>query len=70
MTASFGWKSYFVAPAAKTRASVAAKSSGQARAASVVRRSLVVEVAPPRDLHIFHVMIARQKHLDRMGETQ
>jgi len=31
---------------------------------------VMVEVAPPRDLHIFHVMIARQKHLNRMGETQ
>ena len=30
---------------------------------------VMVEVSPPRDLHIFHVMIARQKHLDRMGET-
>lgn len=31
---------------------------------------VMVEVTPPRDLHIFHVMIARQKHLDRMGKTQ
>jgi hypothetical protein len=31
---------------------------------------VMVEVVPPRGLHIFHVMIARQKHLDRMGETQ
>lgn len=30
---------------------------------------VMVEVSPPRDLHIFHVMIARQQHLDRMGET-
>jgi len=29
---------------------------------------VMVEVVPPRDLHIFHVMIARQKHRDRMGE--
>ena len=28
---------------------------------------VMAEVSPPRDLHIFHVMIARQKHLDRMG---
>ncbi len=31
---------------------------------------VMVEVSPPRDLHIFHVMIARRKHLDRMGETE
>jgi hypothetical protein len=30
---------------------------------------VMVEVLPPRDLHVFHVMIARKKHLDRMGET-
>jgi len=30
---------------------------------------VMVEVAPSRDLHIFHVMIARQKHLDRIGES-
>lgn len=30
---------------------------------------VMVEVAPPRSLHIFHVMIARQKHLDRMEES-
>lgn len=30
----------------------------------------MVEVSPPRDLHIFHVMVARRKHLDRMGETE
>jgi hypothetical protein len=30
---------------------------------------VMVEVVPPRDLHIFHVMNARQKHLDRMGDT-
>jgi hypothetical protein len=28
---------------------------------------VMAEVSPPRDLHIFHVMIARQKHLDRIG---
>jgi len=28
-----------------------------------------VEVVPPGDLHIFHVMIARQKHLDRIGDS-
>lgn len=31
---------------------------------------VMAEVTPPRDVHIFHVMIARQKHLDRMGETE
>lgn len=31
---------------------------------------VMLEVAPPRDLRIFHVMIARQKHLDRMGKNQ
>lgn len=31
---------------------------------------MVVEVTPPRELHIFHVMIARQQHLDRMGDTE
>jgi hypothetical protein len=31
---------------------------------------VMVEILPPRDLHIFHVMIARQKHLDRMGATE
>jgi len=30
---------------------------------------VMVEVVSPRDLHIFQVMIARQKHLNRMGET-
>lgn len=30
---------------------------------------VMVEIIPPRDLHIFHVMPDRQKHLDRMGET-
>jgi hypothetical protein len=31
---------------------------------------VMVEVTPPRDLHIFHVMIARKKHLERMKEDQ
>lgn len=31
---------------------------------------IMVEVVPPRGLHVFHVMIARQKHLDRMGDTE
>lgn len=31
---------------------------------------VMVEVVPPRDVRIFHVMIARQKHLDRMGGIQ
>lgn len=31
---------------------------------------VMVEVVPPRDLHIFHVMVARQKHLNLMGETE
>jgi hypothetical protein len=29
---------------------------------------VTVEVTPPRDLHIFHVMVARAKHLERMKE--
>jgi hypothetical protein len=29
---------------------------------------VMVEVTPPRDIHVFHVMQARQKHLDRMEE--
>jgi hypothetical protein len=29
---------------------------------------VMVEVTPPRDLHVFHVMVARPKHLDRMKE--
>lgn len=29
---------------------------------------VMVVLTPPRDLHIFHVMIARQKHLDLMEE--
>jgi hypothetical protein len=31
---------------------------------------VMVEVTPPRELHVFHVMLARPKHLDRMGETE
>lgn len=29
---------------------------------------VMVEVSPPRDLHIFHVMVAREKHLKRMED--
>ena len=29
---------------------------------------VMVELIPPRGMHIFHVMQARQKHLDRMGK--
>jgi hypothetical protein len=29
---------------------------------------VMVELIPPRGMHIFHVMPARQKHLDRMGK--
>lgn len=29
---------------------------------------VMVELIPPRGMHIFHVMRARQKHLDRMGK--
>lgn len=28
---------------------------------------VMLEVVPPRDLVVFHVMIARDKHLQRMG---
>jgi hypothetical protein len=31
---------------------------------------VMVEITPPRDLHIFHVMVARPKHLERMKEEQ
>jgi hypothetical protein len=31
---------------------------------------VMVEVTPPRDLHVFHVMVARPKHLDRMKEDK
>lgn len=31
---------------------------------------VMVEVNPPRDVHVFHVMIARPKHLERMKEEQ
>lgn len=29
---------------------------------------VMAEIVPPRDVHVFHVMRARQKHLDRMGD--
>lgn len=29
---------------------------------------VMVEMTPPRGMHIFHVMHARKKHLDRMGK--
>ncbi|HWD79141.1 MAG TPA: hypothetical protein VG497_09665 [Kribbella sp.] len=31
---------------------------------------VMVEVTPPRDLHIFHVMVARPKHLERLEEDK
>ena len=31
---------------------------------------VMVEMTPPRDLHVFHVMVARPKHLDRMKEDK
>jgi len=31
---------------------------------------VMVEVIPPRDLHIFHVMAARPKHMERMKEDR
>jgi len=30
----------------------------------------MVEITPPRDLHIFHVMVAQPKHLECMKEDQ
>lgn len=30
---------------------------------------VMAELVPPRDLHIFHVMQARQKHLNRMEDS-
>ena len=29
---------------------------------------VMVEVIPPRDMHVFHVMVVRAKHLERMKE--
>jgi hypothetical protein len=29
---------------------------------------VMVELIPPRGMHVFHVMHARQRHLDRMGK--
>ena len=29
---------------------------------------VMVEIVPPRGMHIFHVMPARKKHLDRIGD--
>jgi hypothetical protein len=29
---------------------------------------VMVEISPPRDLHVFPVMVARGKHLERMEE--
>jgi hypothetical protein len=29
---------------------------------------VMVEISPPRDVFVFHVMHARQKHLDRMED--
>jgi hypothetical protein len=29
---------------------------------------VMVELVEPRDIHVFHVMEARQKHLDRMED--
>ncbi len=34
-----------------------------------VMAEVMVEVRPPRGLHVFHVMQARAKHLARMKET-
>jgi hypothetical protein len=31
---------------------------------------VMVEINPPRDLHVFHVMVARRKHLERMEEER
>jgi hypothetical protein len=31
---------------------------------------VMVEATPPRDLRIFHVMVARPKHLERMEEDR
>ncbi len=31
---------------------------------------IMVELVPPRDLLVFHVMIAQRKHLDRMKGVQ
>ncbi|MEV5963840.1 hypothetical protein AB0L70_18885 [Kribbella sp. NPDC051952] len=31
---------------------------------------VMVEISPPRDVHVFHVMVARSKHLERMKEEQ
>ena len=42
---------------------------GPGQIAAVVHLlEVMVELIPPRGMHIFHVMQARQKHLDRMGK--
>lgn len=38
--------------------------------AYVIFNGVMVEIVPPRGMHIFHVMPARQKHLDRMGDRR
>lgn len=42
---------------------------GPQRAAGAPLLEVMLEVRPPRGLHIFHVMPARPKHLARMKET-
>ena len=41
---------------------------GPPRAGGGPLLEVMVEIAGSRGLHIFHVMYARKKHLDRMGE--
>ena len=41
---------------------------GPPRALGEPLLEVMVEVTPPRDLVIFHVMQARQKHIDRMSD--
>ncbi|GAA1158408.1 hypothetical protein GCM10009630_65660 [Kribbella jejuensis] len=39
------------------------------RPPATVRPTLFIRT-PPRDLHIFHVMVARPKHLERLEEDK
>lgn len=43
---------------------------GPPRALGDPMLEVMVEVKPPGTFHIFHVMVARRKHLDRIGGDQ
>lgn len=42
---------------------------GPQRAPGAPLLEVMVEIRPPRGMHVFHVMEAREKHLARMEET-